>query len=94
MSPLGINRTDLNKTGTTYNEGTPVTIPHNFGDSVTLPHSFGNPIPTSGTETNPVTLPHNFGNNFAPIISNGLLMENGVDFFELENNSGIILLET
>jgi hypothetical protein len=62
--PLGINRTDLNTSGTNYRNGTPInTATHNFGNPVnTATKNFGNPIPSSGTETNTVTLPHEFGN--------------------------------
>lgn len=48
--PLGLNRTDLNETGTSYKDGTPITEPHEFGNPITLPHEFGNPV----------TLPHEF----------------------------------
>lgn len=70
--PLGLNRTDLNDTGITYKDGTPITEPHDFGNDVDWatpnPAHFGNPIPTSGTEQNKVTWatldPTHFGNIF------------------------------
>lgn len=63
---LGKNNTDLNTTGISFRNGTPVEMPHEFGTGITLPHEFGNPIPTSGTEQNFVSLPHTWGNIIAP----------------------------
>lgn len=89
--PLGLNRTDLNSTGNSYANGSPITLPHNFGNPVTaVPVNNGNPIPTSGTEQNQVTWtlsPSHFGN----IIGGGGGNPSG---FELEDGSGVLLLET
>jgi hypothetical protein len=68
---LGLNRTDLNNTGTSYRNGTPVTLPLDVGNDVGWqtpdPTHFGNPILTSGTEQNvvnwPTPDPTHFGNN-------------------------------
>jgi hypothetical protein len=70
--PEGLVRTDLNKTGTTYKNGTPITLPHDFGNDVTwaTPNAahFGNPIPATDPtfNSNPVTWstpdPAHFGN--------------------------------
>ena len=63
---LGINRTDLNDTGTTYKNGFPVTLPLNVGNPITEPMNFGNSIPSSGTNENAVDWtpsPAHFGND-------------------------------
>jgi len=63
--PLGLNRTDLNTTGTSYRNGTPVTLPHDFGNDITEPHDFGNDIPSDGKNVNTVNWvpsPAHFGN--------------------------------
>jgi hypothetical protein len=64
--PLGVNRTDLNSSGTNYRKGTPInTATHNFGNPITTPHDFGNDIPSDGKEQNTVTWtpsPAHFGN--------------------------------
>jgi hypothetical protein len=70
--PDSVVRTDLNTTGTSYKNGTPVTLPKNFGTAVTLPKNFGNPVPaTSATfDSNPVTWqpdPAHFGNINPPL---------------------------
>jgi hypothetical protein len=91
--PLGTecNRTDLNKTGISYKDGFPVVEPLEFGTPVNLPHDFGNDIPSSGTNENAVTWPtpdpEHFGNvfNLGPLVTSG---------FELEDSSGVILLES
>jgi hypothetical protein len=86
--PLGLNRTDLNSSGTSYKNGTPVTTPHNFGNPVTEPVDFGNDIPSDGKEQNKVTWvpsPAHFGN----IIGGS----GGASGFELESGAGVILLE-
>ncbi len=85
--PLGLNQTDLNASGTSYKDGTPITTPHEFGNAITTPHNFGNPIPTSGTEQNLVTWapsPSHFGN---------IIGGNSTSGFLLEDASGVILLE-
>src|ERR1700675_77571 len=72
--PLGLVRTDLNKTGTSFRKGNPVTLPKNFGNPVTwAPASshFGNPVPASDAtfDSNPVTWapsPAHFGNTIGP----------------------------
>jgi hypothetical protein len=70
--PLGINRTDENKSpNTSYRKGTPInTATHNFGNPVDLStKSFGNPEPSSGTEKNNVNWspdPTHFGNTIVP----------------------------
>lgn len=89
--PLGLNRTDLNTTGITYKDGFPVTEPLEFGTPITEPHEFGSPVTTPIDVGNPVTWPTpdpaHFGNIFngvvPPIVSG----------FELEDGSGVILLE-
>ncbi len=88
--PLGIVRTDLNKTETSFKNGTPITLPHTFGNHVVLPKNFGNPVPPTDPtfNSNPVTWtpnPAHFGNGFnsGPSVSG----------FQLEDNSGILLLE-
>lgn len=63
--PRGLDRTDLNKTGISYRNGFPITLPHNFGDPITLPHDFGNG-PPQDTPGNSVILPKNFGNIILP----------------------------
>ena len=95
--PKGVVRTDLNTTGTSYKDGTPVTLPHTFGTPVTLPHTFGNvePVADQTLAKNAVTwqpTPTHFGNIFNPIATNALELENG-NLFELEDGSGLILLE-
>lgn len=50
--PRGLVRTDLNTTGVSYKDGSPVTLPKSFGNPITLPKNFGNPV----------VLPKNFGN--------------------------------
>ncbi len=66
--PEGLVRTDANKTGTTFRDGTPVTLPVNFGTDVNLPHEFGIPLPVSDPtfNSNPVDWqtpdPAHFGN--------------------------------
>lgn len=85
---LGLNRTDLNKTGTSYKNGTPITLPHDFGNDVTPPVDFGNDIPSSGTNQNVVNWvpsPAHFGNSFNPAPS--------ASGFLLEDSSGVLLLE-
>ena len=96
--PEGLVRTDLNKTGTTFNNGIPVTEPLNFGTPITLPHNFGIALPVSDPtfDSNPVTWtvsPAHFGNNFAPA-GDFLVQENGTSLFVLETGTGDILLET
>jgi hypothetical protein len=101
--PLGINRTDLNKTGITYKDGFPITLPHNFGNDVDWltpdPAHFGNPIPSDGHNVNTVDWftpnPAHFGNIFGGSIPGGnqLELEDGSGGFELEDGSGVILLE-
>ncbi len=55
--PRGLNRTDLNSTGTSYKDGTPVTLPKTFGTPIDLTtHNFGNPV-THGDD------PTQFGND-------------------------------
>jgi hypothetical protein len=65
--PLGVNRTDLNETGTSYKDGTPVTLPLNVGNVISLPNNFGNPIPSDGKNENTVDWqtpdPTHFGND-------------------------------
>jgi hypothetical protein len=71
--PLGLNRTDLNSTGTSYRNGTPInTATHNFGNPIEEPHDFGNPIPSSGTNENVVDWqpnPAHFGNMIGPSVA-------------------------
>lgn len=64
--PLGLDRTDLNSTGTSYRGGTPVnTETIDFGNPVTTPVNFGNAIPSNGKNENVVNWapsPSHFGN--------------------------------
>lgn len=97
--PRGLNRTDLNKTGTSYRNGTPITLPHTFGNVVNWtpdPAHFGNPVTKGNDPTqfgNPVTLPHDFGNDIGnPSTTSGFELENGTGVLLLENGS-ILLLE-
>lgn len=101
--PLGINRTDLNTTGITYKDGFPITLPHDFGNPVDWltpdPTHFGNPIPSDGKNINtvdwPTPNPAHFGNIFGAAPSGNFLeLESGSGGFELEDGSGLILLET
>lgn|SRR6266496_749038 len=65
--------------------------PTHFGNPVTQgnsPTQFGNPV------TWPTPDPAHFGNIIGSSITSGILLENGIDFFELEDSSGVILLET
>ncbi len=91
--PRGINRTDLNKTGTSYRNGTPITLPHEFGNAVILPKDFGNK-PPQDAPGNPVILPKDFGNQIRPSgpASSYLLQADGVSHFLLANTSGAIVL--
>lgn len=87
--PRGLNRTDLNSTGTSYRNGNPVTLPKNFGNPITTPHDFGNDVtwtPSSAHFGNPITLPHDFGNiiGINPNLASG---------FELADGTGVLLLE-
>ena len=69
MSPLGLNRDDVNDSGQSFRNGQPVTLPINFGNPVIPPVDFGNPIPSSGTNENTVDWapsPSHFGNLLAP----------------------------
>jgi hypothetical protein len=82
--PIGKNNIDLNTTGTSYKDGTPITIPHEFDTPISLPHDFGNDIPVSDPtlNSNPVTWATpdtaHFGSNnpagasaFLTIVNNG-----------------------
>lgn len=91
--PCGLVRTDLNITGINYLDGFPVTLPLDFGNEVDWapsPAYFGNPVPPTDPtfNSNPVTWivnPAHFGNIIGATIV--------TDAFELENGSGILLLE-
>ncbi len=68
--PFGLNRTDLDDTGVSYRNGTPINLTtHTFGNVVAWapsPAHFGNPIPTNRKEITEVTWtpdPAHFGNN-------------------------------
>jgi hypothetical protein len=50
--PKGIVRTDLNQTGTTFKDGTPVTLPKEFGTEVELPLDLGNAVPAAASTDN------------------------------------------
>ena len=63
--PRGLNRTNLNTTGTSYRNGSPVTLPINFGTALIIPHDFGNDVTWSPDPSHfgsAVTIPHVFGN--------------------------------
>ena len=94
--PLGLNRTDLNKTGETYKDGTPITLPHEFGNVVNwapAPAHFGNPIPSDGQEQNTVTWvpdPAHFGNIFGAVAPAGYLLQaDGTSRFLLVSGGAI-----
>lgn len=91
--PLGLNRSG------DFRNGYPITLPHNFGNPVIVvptggvepqpaPVGTGNPVTLPVVFGNPVTLPHNFGNIIGPV---GPVTSFG---FELEDGSGVILLES
>src|SRR5271157_5452633 len=66
--PRGLDRTDLNSTGTSYRRGTPVSAPVIFGTPVTLPKTFGNRMPfDAGNHVSWTPRPAHFGN----LISDG-----------------------
>ena len=88
--PRGLNRTNLNSTGTSYRNGTPVTLPITFGNPVTLPHDFGNDAPF--TFGNPVTLPHDFGNDIGSGSSSSYLLQaDGVSHILLAQGGAILV---
>ena len=69
--PDGLVRTDLNKTGTSFRQGTPITLPHSDGITINTPVDFGNDTPVSDPtlNSNPVTwVPSSahFGNVITP----------------------------
>jgi len=88
--PLGLNRTDLNTTGTSYRNGSPVTLPKSFGNPVTLPKNFGNPVELPKDFGNPVNWATPDPTHFGNLIGGGGAGSSG---FELEDISGLILLE-
>jgi len=98
--PIGKVNDDLNITGDTFKNGTPINEPHEFGTPVTLPHDFGNDIPISDPtkNSNPVTWPtpdpKHFGNvfNLGPLVTSGFELEDGLGVSLLENGD-ILLLE-
>lgn len=92
----GLVRTDSNKGGATFRNGQPVTLPHNFGNPVMwTPNSahFGNPVPPADPtfNSNPVDWqtpnPAHFGNTVGGVVPPTAAG------FELEDSSGVILLE-
>ncbi len=86
----GLNRTDLNTTGISYKDGTPITLPHEFGTPVTTPHEFGSIPPFDAG--NPVTLPKNFGNQIGQPFGSYLVQADGSSKFLLAGTSGALLL--
>jgi hypothetical protein len=67
MSPRGLNRTDLNSTGTSYRNGTPIDLTtHNFGNVIDWnpsPSHFGNEPPfDAGNQVDWSPSPEQFGN--------------------------------
>ncbi len=90
--PLGLNRTG------DFRNGSPITLPKEFGTPIVEPVEFGNPVTLPLAVGNPVTWqtpdPAHFGNLIGSAITSGLLLEDGVSFFELEDGTGVILLET
>jgi hypothetical protein len=61
--PRGLDRTDLNTSGTSFRHGVPVVTPISFGQAITLPKNFGSTMPFDAG--NPVTWkpsPSHFGN--------------------------------
>lgn len=73
--PIGKVNDDLNITGDTFKDGTPIIEPHEFGTPVTLPKDFGTDIPVSDPtlNSNPVNWqtpnPAHFGNIFPATLS-------------------------
>lgn len=68
--PEGAVRTDVNSTGDSFRDGTPVTLPVAPGTAVTLPKEFGTEIPVADAtlKSNPVTwlpTPEHFGNSIS-----------------------------
>lgn len=94
--PLGLNRTDLNSTGVSFRNGTPVTEPLDFGNDVMLPHNFGNPIPSSGTNQNIVNWlpsPSYFGNEIGGgSLGSYILQADSVSRILLADLSGALLV--
>ena len=91
--PRGLNRTDLNTTGQSYRNGTPITLPHEFGNPITLPHDFGNEPPFDAG--NPVTWtpsPAYFGNLIGQSSGNYIVQVDGTSKFLLAGTSGALLL--
>lgn len=48
----GIVRTDLNETGDTFKDGSPLTLPVVYGNVVSLPKNFGNVEPQADPTLN------------------------------------------
>jgi hypothetical protein len=97
--PLGLNRTDLNVSGVDYLHGSPVILPHNFGNIVNWvirPSHFGNVVLLVLNVGNVVswtpTAAH-FG-NVSPPVNPPLPPPSNAFGFELEDGSGVILLES
>ena len=93
VMPRGLNRTDLNKTGISYRNGFPITLPHNFGNLITLPHDFGND-PPQDTPGNPVTLPKNFGNIIGPVVITPTFLSMSPDSGPTAGGTAIAILGT
>lgn len=68
--PKGIVRADLNQGGTSYRNGTDVTLPKEYGTEVELPLDLGNPVPANPAyDTNVVDwtpAADHFGNVISP----------------------------
>jgi hypothetical protein len=85
---LGLNRTGDWRNGFPVVEplvfGNPITEPKNFGNPVTLPKNFGNPVTWTVS-------PVHFCNVIGGVIPPPPPLTSG---FELEDGSGVILLES
>jgi hypothetical protein len=91
----------LNRSGG-YLRGFPITLPHSFGTAITEPHDFGNDVVEPHDFGNDVTWtpsPSHFGNP-VPLYPTTYVAgstppspPSSANGFELEDGSGIILLE-
>jgi hypothetical protein len=95
--PCGLVRKDLNLTGVSFRNGSPITLPHDFGNPVNWtpnPAHFGNPVPPTDPSfnSNPVNWivnPAHFGNLIGPVGNFLLLADNTLIL--LTNGTGILI---
>ncbi len=99
--PCGLVRKNLNITGVSFRNGSPVTLPHDFGNPVNWqtpdPTHFGNPVPPldPSFNSNPVNWainPSHFGNIIGPTtpVGNFLLLTDNT-LILLTDGSGILI---